>query len=99
MNQAAWEGSDLRQLHRQTLRVAARIHAPPVGLTRTRLTCPSTCSRNSGSWSAKQPPWRIVHALKVWGAVNMRYDAPSTLPLELAVVEICEESAAPAPAG
>ena len=27
----------------------------------------------------------------------MRYDAPSTLPLELAVVEICEESAAPAP--
>ena len=27
----------------------------------------------------------------------MRYDAPSTLPLELAAVEICEESAAPAP--
>jgi len=42
------------------------------------------------------PPWRIVRGLKVWGDVNMRYDAPSTLPLELAVVEICEETAPPA---
>ena len=41
------------------------------------------------------PPWRIVRSLKVWGDINMRYDAPSTLPLELAVVEICEDTAPP----
>ena len=44
------------------------------------------------------PPWRIMKALKLWGDVNMRYDAPSTLPLEMAVVEICDDQAAPAPA-
>ena len=40
--------------------------------------------------------WRIVPAVKIWSEVNMRYDAPSTLPLELAVVEICQDQA-PAP--
>ena len=41
------------------------------------------------------PSWRIVKALKLWGDVNMRYDAPSTLPLELAIVEICNDDVAP----
>jgi hypothetical protein len=44
------------------------------------------------------PPWRIMKALKLWGDVNMRYDSPSTLPLEMAVVEICDDQAVPAPA-
>ena len=41
------------------------------------------------------PNWRAVQALRIWGEVNMRYDAPSTLPLELAVVEICNDDIAP----
>ena len=36
-----------------------------------------------------------MKAVKTWGEVNMRYDAPSTLPLELAVVDICQDQATP----
>jgi hypothetical protein len=45
--------------------------------------------------SGKLPAWRIVKAVRFWAEVNMRYDAPSTLPLELAVVEICNDQVAP----
>jgi hypothetical protein len=40
------------------------------------------------------PSRRIIKALKIWGELNMRYDAPSTLPLELAIVEICNDDVA-----
>jgi hypothetical protein len=43
--------------------------------------------------AAQLPPWRIVNALRIWGEANLRHDAPSTLPLELAAVEICSSEA------
>ena len=97
VNQAAWEGSDLRQLHRQTSDLLRGFMHLQWG-SEDAVDLPEHVQGQLRELVGKQPPWRIVHALKVWGAVNMRYDAPSTLPLELAVVEICEESAAPAPA-
>ncbi len=96
VNQAAWEGSDLRQLHRQTSDLLRGFMHLQWG-SEDAVDLPEHVRTQLRELVGKQPPWRIVHALKVWGAVNMRYDAPSTLPLELAVVEICEESAAPAP--
>ncbi len=96
VNRAAWEGSDLRQLHRQTsdlLRGVMHLHWG----SEDALDLPSHVQEQLKELTGQLPPWRIVRALKTWGAVNMRYDAPSTLPLELAVVEICEEAAAPAP--
>ena len=97
VNQAAWEGSDLRQLHRQASDLLRGFMHLQWG-SEDAVDLPEHVQSQLRELVGKQPPWRIVHALKVWGAVNMRYDAPSTLPLELAVVEICEESAAPAPA-
>ena len=96
VNQAAWEGSDLRQLHRQASELLRGFMHLQWG-SEDAVDLPEHVQAQLRELVGKQPPWRIVHALKVWGSVNMRYDAPSTLPLELAVVEICEESAAPAP--
>ena len=97
VNQAAWEGSDLRQLHRQASELLRGFMHLQWG-SEDAVDLPEHVQSQLRELVGKQPPWRIVHTLKVWGAVNMRYDAPSTLPLELAVVEICEETAAPAPA-
>ena len=96
VNQAAWEGSDLRQLHRQTSDLLRAFMHLQWG-SEDAVDLPEHVQAQLKELIGQQQPWKIVHALKVWGAVNMRYDAPSTLPLELAVVEICEESAAPAP--
>ena len=97
VNQAAWEGSDLRQLHRQTSDLLRGFMHLQWG-SEDAVDLPEHVRAQLKEMVGQQQPWKIVQALKVWGAVNMRYDAPSTLPLELAVVEICEESAAPAPA-
>ena len=97
VNRAAWEGSDLRQLHRQASDLLRGFMHLQWG-SEDAVDLPEHVRGQLKEMVGQQPPSRIVHALKVWGAVNMRYDAPSTLPLELAVVEICEESAAPAPA-
>ena len=96
VNRAAWEGSDLRQLHRQTSDLLRGFMHLQWG-SEDAVDLPEHVQTQLRELVGKLPPGRIVHALKVWGAVNMRYDAPSTLPLELAAVEICEESAAPAP--
>ena len=97
VNRAAWEGSDIRQLHRQTSELLRGFMHLQWG-SGEGADLPEHVQAQLQELVGKQPAWKIVHALKVWGAVNLRYDAPSTLPLELAVVEICEESAAPAPA-
>ena len=96
INQAAWDGADLRQLHRQSLellRAAMLLEWDAAGA----LEMPEHALTQLKELAASLPPWRVVRALRTWGEVNMRYDAPSTLPLELAVVEICNPEAAPTP--
>ncbi len=96
VNRAAWEGSDLRQLHRQTSDLLRGFMHLQWG-SEDAVDLPEHVQAQLKELLGQQPRGRIVQALKVWGAVNMRYDAPSTLPLELAAVEICEEPAAPSP--
>ena len=105
INQAAWDGTDLRQLHRQTLelmRAAMLIQWGSGGPSgpETQVDLPEDTLTQMRQLVDQLPGWRIIRALKLWGEVNMRYDAPSTLPLELASVEICdhESAAASAPA-
>jgi DNA polymerase-3 subunit gamma/tau len=105
INQAAWDGTDLRQLHRQTLELMRSAmllqwgSGGPSG-PETPVDLPEETLTQMKQLVSQAPGWRIIRALKLWGEVNMRYDAPSTLPLELAAVEICdyEASAANAPA-
>ena len=94
INQAAWDGTDLRQLHRQTLellRSAMLLHWSSAEL----LDLPDHVIGQLQQLVGQLPSWRIVRALKLWGEANLRHDAPSTLPLELAVVEICDDQVAP----
>ncbi len=91
INEAAWDGADLRQLHRQTtelLRAAMLLHWGSEDI----VDLPDQTLSQMKELVGQLPPWRIVRALKVWGEVNMRYDAPSPLPLELASVQICDDS-------
>ena len=97
VNQAAWDGADLRQLHRQTLGLLRAAMLLQWGNS-SMVDLPDHVTAQLQDLVGRLPPWRIMKALKLWGDVNMRYDAPSTLPLEMAVVEICDDQAAPAPA-
>jgi len=94
INQAAWDGIDLRQVHRQTLellRSAMLLRWSSANL----LDLPDYVVSQLQQLVGQLPPWRIIRALKLWSEANFRHDAPSTLPLELAVVEICDDQAAP----
>ena len=94
INQAAWDGTDLRQLHRQTQELLrAVLHLQ--WSSGQSLDLDDHVVDQLGELVGQLPPWRILTALKTWGEVNMRYDAPSTLTLELAAVEICGAQAAP----
>ena len=95
VNRAVWGGTDLRQLHRQTTELLRAVMHLQWG-SEDAVDLSDDVSAQLKELVGNLPPWRIVRGLKIWGDVNMRYDAPSTLPLELAVVEICEDTAAPA---
>ena len=95
VNQAAWDGTDLRQLHRQTLELLRAVLLLQWDSGES-LDLPDHVTSQLRELVDRLPPWRIVPAVKTWGEVNMRYDTPSTLPLELAVVEICQDQAPPA---
>ena len=97
INQAAWEGADMRQLHRQVLELlrAAMLLEWNSG---DSLDLPAHVTGQLKELVVQLPSWRIMKAIKIWGDVNMRYDAPSTLPLELAVVETCDDTVPPAAA-
>ena len=98
INQAAWDGTDLRQLHRQTLELLRAVMLVQWD-SGDSLDLPDHIAGELRGLVGKLPGWRVLKALKLWGEVNVRYDAPSTLPLELAVVEICSAQVAPPPVG
>jgi DNA polymerase-3 subunit gamma/tau len=95
VNRAAWSGTDLRQLHKHSTELLRAVMHLQWG-SEDAVDFPDDVTAQLRELVGNMPPWRIVRSLKVWGDVNMRYDAPSTLPLELAVVEICEDTAPPA---
>ena len=95
VNLATWGGTDLRQLHKQTTELLRAVMHLQWG-SEDVVDLPEDVTAQLKELVGNLPAWRIIRGLKIWGDVNMRYDAPSTLPLELAVVEICEDTAPPA---
>ena len=100
LNRAAWEGADLQQLHRQTLELlrAVMVHQWGAGES---LDLPADVAADVASLASKTDSDRVAKALRLFANVDLRRDAPSPLPLELAIVETCLDTpvanAAPVP--
>lgn len=94
INRAAWNGMDLRQLHRLTLGLLRGVLVYQVGAGDT-LDQPAEVAQALQGMSKTAPLERVVRALRTMGEVNTRHDDTSTLPLELATVEICTPTTTP----
>ena len=97
VNRAAWEGADLRQLHRQSAELMRAFMHLQWG-SENAVDLPEHIAAQLRGLVGQIPQGRVVRALKEWGAVNLRFDAPSTLPLELAVADICQAPEPPSAA-
>lgn len=90
INEALWEGADPRQMHRQTLdllRSALLLSwnaADTVDLPDEVLTALRAAGQQAGQG-------QVLRAVRIWAEANLRYDAPSALPLEVAAAEIGRE--------
>ena len=90
INRAAWDGADLRQLHRQAVHLLRGVLMLKCG-ARDSLDLPQETASELEDLAPKTSTARVMKSLKLLAEVNMRYDASSSLPLELAVVEACME--------
>ena len=102
INDVTWEGGEPRQLHRQTLEILRSILLLSWDAGDT-LDLPPDLLSSLKAEAQKHDTATILRAVRTWGEANLRYDAPSTLPLEIAAVEICRKDVAetaqpPAPA-
>ncbi len=87
INDAVWEGADPRQMHRQTLELlrSALLISWNAGDT---LDLPDDvmAALRAAVAVAEQP--HILRVVRIWAEANLRYDAPASLPLEVAAAEI-----------
>ena len=90
INGAAWDGVDLRQLHSQAVDLLRGVLMLQCG-SRDSLDLPQEVLKELEGLAPKASTGRVMKALKLLGEVNMKHDASSPLPLELAVVEVCME--------
>ena len=90
VNNATEQGIDLRQLLRGTLEYLRALLLIKTGAGANFGYSDEIMSRLN-TLAADAPMEHLVRALKVFAGVNMRRDAASTLPLELAVVESATE--------
>jgi DNA polymerase-3 subunit gamma/tau len=88
INRAAWEGTDLRQLHRESIQLIRGVLVQQWGVGDS-LDLPPEVLSELGMLASRVSPERVAMSLRMFSEVDMRQDAPSTLPLELAVVEAC----------
>ena len=97
INRTAWDSGDLRELHRQTVDLVRGVLMLQCG-SKDSVDLPGEVMKELEDLSPKTPADRVMRALKLLGEVNLRHDASSPLPLELAVVELSLEEAAQPPA-
>ena len=91
ISRAAWEGVDLRHLHRQTVELLRAGLMLRHG-ARESVSMEQSTMRELEELARKPTVDKLVRTLKLMGEVNMKYDASPTLPLELAAVEACLEA-------
>ena len=92
VNRAAWDGVDLRQLHRRTLDLLRGVLMIQCG-ARDSVDLPGEVSKELEDLAPKTTTVKVMKSLKLLGQVNLKYDVSSSLPLELAVVEVCMDEA------
>ena len=90
INGVVWEGGEPRQLHRQTLEILRSILLLSWDAGDT-LDLPPDILASLRAEAQKHDAATILRAVRIWGEANLRYDAPSTLPLEIAAAEICRK--------
>ena len=90
VNGASEQGTDLRQLLRGTLEYLRALLLIKTGAGANFGYSDEIMGRLNGL-AADAPMEQLVRSLKVFAGVNMRRDAASTLPLELAIVESATE--------
>ncbi len=90
INEVVWEGGEPRQLHRQTLEILRSILLLSWDAGDTLDLPPDILSALKAE-AQKHDAATILRAVRIWGEANLRYDAPSTLPLEIAAAEICRK--------
>ena len=96
INQIASEGIDLRPLHRMTvdfLRAALLMKSGVHDAIELSKEAHADLSFAAGNVSIEH----VLRSLRLFGQVSLKFDQPSPLPLELAVVELSLEPAAVAP--
>ena len=97
INRAAWDGEDMRQLHRESLQLLRGVLMIQCGAVDAVDLAPERL-KDLEELASGSPSARVLRSLKLLGEANVRHDASSTLPLELAAVEACMDEPAQAPA-
>ena len=91
INEASWEGFEPNRIHKATrdlLRAAMLIEWGVIG----NLDLPESTINQITTSVNKTPSHNIGQVLKIWSNIVISSDSSSTLPLELAAIEICGTS-------
>ena len=87
INEAVWEGADPRQMQRQTLDLLRSALLIAWNADDTLDLADDTLSTLRSAVQQSDQS-RILRAVRIWAEANLRYDAPASLPLEVAAAEI-----------
>ncbi|MCZ6891730.1 MAG: DNA polymerase III subunit gamma/tau [Chloroflexi bacterium] len=90
VNTVASHGGDLRQLHRQLVDQLREMLLVKSGAGEIVVQSPDVIEELSSA-TANVPVERLFRSLRIMGQINFRHDTPSTLPLELAIIECARE--------
>ena len=88
INRAAWDGVDLRQLHRQMLQLLRGVLVQQWGAADS-LDLPLEVKDELARLAVRVPASKLAKTVRLFTEVDLQHDAPSPLALELAVVEAC----------
>jgi DNA polymerase-3 subunit gamma/tau len=89
LNQAAWEGADIKQIQTQVMELLRALMLLKWSAD-TSLNLPEHITQHLRDLLGQIPTNRLSKAIKTWQNVDLRHDASTLLPLELATVEICD---------
>ena len=90
INRAAWDGADVRQLHRQAVELVRAVLMIQYN-AKEALDLAPDITKELETLAPNTTPALVLKSLKLLGEANTRYHAYPSLPLELATVEVCLE--------
>jgi len=93
LNAMATEGLDLRQLHKQMVDELRELLLLKSGAPEM-VPQAEEVVREQSALIAQVPLERLLHTLRLMGQVNFRNDTPTSLPLELAMIEAAQSEVA-----